>query len=133
VQSRQSVRAGPDLVGQRLGEDLVTDGPKFRDAVPCDEPQGARLDHREQVGALAERHEPGLLPGEARDVPAGEELATVEPTREVEQRGAPHDRVVQVEERSRHPIGGSRQGGLDLRCGIRHAVTVSRRLLRLRR
>ena len=68
-----------------------------------DERRGAGLG--DVLGVLdADDPEVGLLPGGAEDVAGREELAPVQPAGEVEDAGALHDRVVDVEER-RRPSG----------------------------
>lgn len=56
--------------------------------------------------------EPGLLPGEAGELAAAEELALVEAATEVEDRGALHDGVVEVEEGGGEIVAGDREDGL---------------------
>ncbi len=81
-------------------EDLVTERHHLVDGVSCDEAESG-LDRRRHVAGVLATRDPvlGLLPRETGHVADGEELALGQPSGQVEQRGAPHDRVVDVEER----------------------------------
>ena len=84
--------------------------------VPGDERQRGVAGVGHVLGVLdADDPEVGLLPRGARRSPGGEELAAVQPAREVEDAGALHDRVVDVEERRRGRVAGRDERGLDLR------------------
>jgi hypothetical protein len=108
-------RAGPDALGHVLVEDLLADLLQLTDRVPLDEGQRGRPGLGDVLGVLdtgdAEVH---LLPDRAEDVAGREELAAMQPAREVEDRRALHDRVVDVEERRRRDVGLGGEGVLDL-------------------
>ena len=61
--------------------------------------------------------EVGLLPGRAEDLAGREELAPVQPAGQVEDAGALHDGVVDVEERGRRRVGRRAERVLDLGGG----------------
>src|SRR3546814_2171620 len=61
--------------------------------------------------------EVGLLVGGAEDVSGGEELATVQALSQVEDAGALHHRVVDVEERRSRGVTRHVERRLDLRAG----------------
>jgi hypothetical protein len=90
--------------------------------VPLDERQCGRPGLGDVLRILdAGDAEVRLLPDRAEDVAGREELAAVQPAREVEDRGTLHDRVVDVEERRRGGVGLRSERVLDLgggRCGL---------------
>lgn len=91
--------ARPDLPGHVLVVDLLADGHQFLDAVALDDGQRAVpgvLHVRRVLGAR--EPEVRLLPGESEQVPLVEELPLVQAAAEVEERGALHHGVVEVEE-----------------------------------
>src|SRR5690606_23659062 len=60
--------------------------------------QGAFTDDLKVLTVLADRDEPGLLPGEAREVPQAEVAASVGTATDVVDAGAAHQGVVDIEE-----------------------------------
>jgi hypothetical protein len=70
------------------------------------------------LGVLAaDEAELRLLPGEAAEVASGEELARIQTSGQMKDRGALHDRVVDVEERGSRRVERHAKGILDLGCG----------------
>ncbi len=91
--------AGPDALGHVLVVDLLADRLEFGDAVALDDRQGGVAGLLHVLGVLDPgQPEPCLLPGELRELAGLEELPLVQASPEVEERGALHDGVVQVEE-----------------------------------
>ncbi|GAA3090077.1 hypothetical protein GCM10020254_38830 [Streptomyces goshikiensis] len=88
-----------------------------------DDGQGAVAGVLHVLGVLdSGQPEPGLLPGEAGELAPLEELALVEAASEVEDRGALHDGVVEVEEGGGQIVPGDGEGvrgGLGGRFGLR--------------
>ena len=128
----QGAGAGPDPVGHRLVEDLLAELLELGGGVPGDERQRgvARVGH--VLGVLdADDPEVGLLPRGGGDLPRGEELAAVQPAREVEDAGALHDGVVDVEEGRRGRVAGPDEGVLDLRRRRRGLAREGRALLQV--
>ncbi len=139
VELGQGSRARPDPVGHPLVEDLLAQQLQLLHGVPGDEGErrGSCVGH--VLGVLdADEPEVGLLPGRSQDVAGGEELPVVQATGQVEDRGALHHGVVDVEERRGGRVGLHREGALDLgdRCGglareLRAALQVAGRTGRL--
>src|SRR6478609_1310611 len=75
--------------------------------------------------------EVGLLPRGGGDLLRGEELAAVQAAREVEDAGALHDGVVDVEEGGRGRVAGPDEGVLDLRRRRRGLAREGRALLQV--
>ncbi len=95
----QCAGARPHLVGDDLLEYLLAERLQLGGALAGDQAQGGVLRVGHVVRVLgAVQPEPGLLPGEAGDVAAGEEAPAVEADPEVEDRGPAQDGVVAVEE-----------------------------------
>ncbi len=110
---RQGAGAGPDAVGHVLVVDLLADGHQLGDAVALDDGQGAVAGVLHVLRVLdAGQPEPGLLPGEPGQFAALEELALVQAAAEVEDRGALHHGVVEVEEGGGPGVPGHRERGL---------------------
>src|SRR3954447_193029 len=116
VQLRERPGAGPDPVRHGLVEDLLAELLELADPVPLDERERRRACLGDVLGILDPREpEVGLLPGRAQDVPGGEEPSPVQTPGEVEDRRPLHDRVVDVEERSRRRVRRGGQRRLHLR------------------
>ena len=104
--------------GHVLVEDLLADLLELADLVPGDEGQGGRSGLGDVLGVLdAGDAEVDLLPDRPEDVAGREELAPMQAAREVEDRRALHDRVVDVEERRGRGIGLRSERVLDLGGG----------------
>ena len=99
--------ARPDLVGHHLVEDLLADAGELGDGVPGDERQRrlARLVRRCPSPRRPTSRNLRLLPGEPADVARREELPAVQAAGQVEDRGALHHGVVDVEERRGVRVG----------------------------
>jgi hypothetical protein len=92
--------AGPDPVGHQLVVDLLTEGGDLRHRPARDERErGVAAGGGGVRGLPAADAELQLLPCEAHEVGRGEELPRGEAAGEVEDRGADHHGVVDVEER----------------------------------
>lgn len=99
VRLGEGAGAGPDAVGHVLVVDLLADGHQLGDAVALDDGQRAVAGVLHVLGVLDPgQPEPGLLPGEPGEFTALEELPFVEAAAEVEERGALHHGVVEIEE-----------------------------------
>ena len=111
VHLRQRAGARPDLVGDDLVEDLLADGDEFRGGPALDERQRLAPARGDVVAVLpAGELELGLRVGESGQIAVGEVLAGGQSAREVHQRRALHERVVDVEERGRGQIRRRRGG-----------------------
>ena len=108
----QGAGAGPDAVGHVLVVDLLADGHQLGDAVALDDGQRAVAGVLHVLRVLdAGQPEPGLLPGEPGEFAPLEELPLVQAAPEVEDRGALHDGVVEVEEGGGAGVPGHREDG----------------------
>ena len=115
---RKCARTRPDLVRHVLVEDLFADFFEFGDGMTFDERQAFGAGLRNVFGVLdADEAEIGLLPHPLDDVAGGEELAPVQSAGEMEDRGALHDRVVDIEECRRLEVGFRRQRVFDFGGG----------------
>ncbi len=120
VHLRQCPGAGPDPAGHGLVEDLLAEGLELLHPVPLDEGEGGAAGVGDVLRVLhAHDAEVRLLPRRAQDLAGAEELAPVQASGEVEDRGALDDRVVDVEEGGRGRVGGCLEGGLELAGGRR--------------
>ena len=134
VELGQRAGAGPDPVRHRLVEDLLAELLELGDGVAGDEAERGVAGVGDVLGVLdADDPEVGLLPGGAEDVAGGEELAPVQPAGQVEDAGALHDGVVDVEERRRRRVRRGVERGLDLGGGGRRLARQRRALLQVRR
>jgi hypothetical protein len=109
----QRCRARPDAVGHLLVVDLLAECDDVGDPLAGHEGEG-RFAAALQVGrVLAAQPQPHLARGEADEVTPGEQVAGGHAPREVVDRRADHDRVVDVEEggrRSGQRVLGGRDG-----------------------
>jgi hypothetical protein len=116
----QRAGAGPDLVRHVLVEDLLADLLQLGHVVARDERERRGAGLRDVLRVLdAGQAEVDLLPRGLDDVARGEEVALVQPAREVVDRRALHDRVVDVEERRGVGVGIGGEPVLDLARGRR--------------
>src|ERR671919_1554211 len=90
--------AGPDLARHRLLEDLLAHLLQLGDGSVDDEGQGGGAGTMDVFGILGADLETHLLVTETGQVASPDELARVQPSSEVEQRGATDKGVVEVEE-----------------------------------
>lgn len=106
----QGAGARPDALGHVLVVDLLADDRQFGDAVALDDGERGVLGFLHVLGVLgAGQPEPRLLPGESGQVAGLEELPLVQAAAEVEERGALHDGVVEVEERGGPVVAEDRE------------------------
>ena len=122
VPHREGAGAGPDPAGHRLVVDLLADGGQLGDRVTGHPGQRLLADLVQVLEVLADRDEPGLLPGHRGDVAGAEEVPPPQPPGEDEDARAADDGVVHVEERGRGRVGrrrGGRGGERLRRCGAR--------------
>src|SRR4051794_19351063 len=118
VQLRERAGARPDPVRHAFVEDLLAELLELGHGVPGDEAQRRGPGLGDVRGVLdAQEPEVRLLVRSAEDVARGEEVALVEASGEVEDAGALHHGVVDVEERGRVRVRGQQQRRLDLGSG----------------
>ena len=107
----QRAGAGPDLVGDDLVVDLLTERREFGGGPALDEGERLAPARRDVVAVLlAGELKLGLRVAESGQIPVGEVLPGGEAAGEVHQRGALDEGVVDVEERGRRQVRRGRRG-----------------------